>query len=143
MKHHIIILFFSGFLFSNCTKENKTIDTNSFNGYWEIDHVITSSGTEKTYGFNEFIDFFKTQDSLGFRSKVKPQFGGKYISNNQKITYRIRTKNDSTFLTYTNSNDTWNDLIIEATSKQICLKNKQGNLYYYKPYTPIIIDEKK
>ena len=103
--------------------------------------MVNPNGEEKKYGFNEYVDFFKTEGNIGFRSKVKPQFGGKYKSNAQKITYRINTNNDSIFISYGNDSNTWNDLIIEATDQQICLQNKQGSLYYYRPYTPIIIDE--
>lgn len=137
---YIITLIF--FLFSSCGNKEAVIDINNLNGYWEIDHVITSSGNERKFGFNASIDYFKTNDSIGFRSKVKPQFGGTYKSNNQKITYHVNTKNDSVFITYTNAHKTWNDLITEASTKQICLQNKEGSLYYYRPYTPIIIDEK-
>ena len=139
IRLYILTLFFG--LFFSCSEEKKSIDITHLNGYWEIDRVITSSGSEKEYGFNEYVDFFKTQDSAGFRSKVKPQFGGKYKSNSQKIEFRINTNNDSIFITYGNNTETWNDLIVEATAQQICLQNKQGNLYYYRPYTPIIIDE--
>lgn len=130
------------FLFFSCGEEKKVIELTNLNGYWEIDHVITSSGSEKKFGFNAYVDYFKTNDSIGFRSKVKPQFGGRYKSNNQKIVYRINTKNDSVFVTYNNAKSSWDDLVIEASAQQICLQNKEGNLYFYKPYTPIIIDEK-
>ena len=142
MKTHLCITAILCFIFSSCSEERKIIDLENLNGYWEIDHVITANGSEKKFGFNAYIDFFETIDSTGFRSKVKPQFRGKYKSNNQKITYRINAKNDSVFITYKNAKKTWDDLIIEATSQKICLQNKEGNLYYYKPYTPIIIDEK-
>lgn len=141
MRIHLYTLILCFGLFFSCNEEKKSINLKHLNGYWEIDHVVTLDGNEKTYGFNEYVDFFKTEDSLGFRSKVKPQFGGKYKSNSQKITYNINTVNDSIFITYGKNSKTWNDLILEATDQQICLKNKQGILYYYRPYTPIIIDE--
>ena len=141
MKIHLYILSLFLGLFLSCNQDKKSIDLTHLNGYWEIDRVVNPSGEEKKYGFNEYVDFFKTEGNIGFRSKVKPQFGGKYKSNAQKITYRINTNNDSIFISYGNDSNTWNDLIIEATDQQICLQNKQGSLYYYRPYTPIIIDE--
>ena len=55
------------FLFFSCSEETKVIELNNLNGYWEIDHVITSSGSEKKFGFNAYVDYFKTSDSvLGF-----------------------------------------------------------------------------
>ena len=140
LKLHLIILFC--FLFFGCSKEKKVINLAHLNGYWEIDRVITPNGNEKKFGFNPYVDYFKTEDSIGFRSKVKPRFGGTYQSNQEKITYRINTKTDSIFITYTNAKKTWNDLLIEASAQQICLQNNLGNLYFYRPYTPIIIDEK-
>jgi len=116
MKIHLYILSLFLGLFLSCNEEKKSIDLTHLNGYWEIDRVVNPSGEEKKYGFNEY--------------------------NAQKITYRINTNNDSIFISYGNDSNTWNDLIIEATDQQICLQNKQGSLYYYRPYTPIIIDEK-
>ena len=142
MKTNLYIVVILCFLFFSCAEEKKVINLSNLNGYWEIERVITSSGSEKKFGFNPFVDFFKTTDSIGFRSKVKPQFGGSYQSNQQKISYRINTKNDSVFITYKNAQKTWNDVLIEASETQICLQNDLGNLYFYRPYTPIIIDEK-
>ena len=141
MNTKLYLIALSLLIFS-CNKEKKVIDLDNLNGYWEIDHVITSNGDEKKFGFNSYVDYFKTNDSIGFSSKVKPQFGGTYKSNNQKITYYINTKNDSIFITYNRNKKSWDDLIIEATTKQICIQNIEGNLYYYRPYTPILIDEK-
>lgn len=142
MKAHLYFITIFCFLFSSCSEEKKVIDLTNLNGYWEIDQVITPSGSEKKFSFNAYVDYFKTTDSIGFRSKVKPQFGGKYKSNQQKIIYHINTKNDSVFITYTNAQKSWNDLVLEASPQQICLQNNLGNLYYYRPYIPIIIDEK-
>lgn len=142
MKISLSITITLCWLLFSCSEEKKVIDLTNLNGYWEIDRVITSGGSEKKFGFNPYIDFFKTNDSVGFRSKTKPQFGGKYQSNKEKIRYRINTKNDSIFITYTNAKKTWADVLIEASATQICLQNNLGNLYFYRPYTPIIIDEK-
>ncbi len=143
MRVTILILLLLNLFITSCNKQNTSIDITAFNGYWEIDKVITSSGKETNYGFNEYVDFFNTKDSLGFRNKVKPQFGGKYLSNNQQINYRINTKNDSVFLTYQNAFTSWSDYVISANNKQICIQNKEGISYYYRPYTPIIIDEEE
>ena len=67
MKIRLHILTISCFIFFSCHKEKKEIDTTKLNGYWEIDRVITPSGNEKKFGFNPYIDFFKTIDSIGFR----------------------------------------------------------------------------
>ena len=128
------------FVFSNCNDQEKEIDISQINGYWEIDHVITTDGNTKSFNFNEFIDVFKTTKNSGFRAKVKPNFNGIYKGNNQKINYLITKRNDSVFMDYKTTTNTWSDLVIEASEKQICIKNKQGILYYYRPYTPIIIE---
>ncbi len=133
----LILLCFTILLFTNCTQQPK-VDLKYLNGYWEIDRVVDSFGkNEKKYNFNPMVDYFKTTDSIGFRSKLKPNFTGNYQGSKQKLKYRISHKNGKYVITYNSISGSWNDILIEASDDQICIKNKQGIYYFYRKFTPI------
>ena len=128
-------------LLASCNNQNQ-INPQMLNGYWEIEKIETEDGNTKEYPYNEYVDFFSTENNKGFRSKVKPLIGGKYQSNKKQIKYSIIQKNDSTFIQYDALKGKWKDYILNLTSSKLIVVNKQGTTYFYKPYKPIIIDEK-
>lgn len=124
---------------TSCTKPIKEdINTQFLNGYWEIDRVTASNGSEKHFNYNEVIDYFETKDSTGFRAKVKPNLKGTYTSNFQKLEYNLVKKNDTLLIKYQTINS---PIIVEklfrANKNQLSIKTEDGNIYHYKPYTPI------
>ncbi|WP_010182173.1 hypothetical protein [Aquimarina agarilytica] len=134
-----LIIFFS---ILSCTQQPQ-IDLVHLNGYWEINHVITANENQKKYNFNPTIDYFKTEDSIGFRTKLQPNFIGTYKGSKQKLNYTIAHKAGKYIITYKTISDTWNDILIEASPDQLCIENKEGTRYFYRKFTPIQLNEKK
>lgn len=129
------------FFILGCSKQKKeTVAIQFLNGYWEIDYVINIDGNKKKFNFNEFIDYFETNDTSGFRTKVKPKLNRKYTSNFQKIAYHIDKKNDTILMKYRTSGGIITDKVFRANIQELGIKSENGILYFYKKYVPIIID---
>ena len=141
MKRYILNTIFI-LLVTGCkVSTENSIDLQFLSGYWEIDSVITANGDEKKYNFNAFIDYFETKDSIGFRYKVEPKLNGNYKSNFQKIKYKLVTKKDTIDIQYKTSSKTITDKLFLATDQKLGIKTDNGSLYYYRKYSPIIIDK--
>lgn len=139
MKKALILLSFI-VVFVSC-ETSKKITPSKINGYWEIEKVIAPNGEEKPYGFNSFIDFFKTEtDSTGYRVKLKPSFKGTYEGNNIKQYFKIVKHENKYTLKYNLNNLSWSETLIEATDKHLILKNDLGVSFIYKPFIPITVE---
>ncbi len=107
-----------------------------FNGYWEIDHVRLTDGTEKEYKFNPSIDYFEVNDSTGIRKKVQPKLDGTFTitnnSTNEHLSFKI--EDDSLRIYYKTPHATWKETVINADQEKLIIKNQSGNIYYYRPY---------
>ncbi len=139
----LLILFITLVTCIGCTQQPK-INLEHLNGYWEIDRVTSSfNDSEKKYNFNPTVDYFKTTDSIGFRTKLQPNFMGNYRGSKQKLNYTISHKSGKYIITYNTPTDTWIDTLVEASKEQLCIQNKEGTYYFYRKFTPINLNEKK
>ncbi len=128
----VIAMFFS------CSKSTNPQEYVQYiEGYWEIDRVVFPNGTEKKYSFNQTIDFFEVNDSIGIRKKVQPQLNGNFIVTNDNTVFKIKVENDSLRLFYNNDLSDWKETIISAGESNITIKNESGNVYFYRPYKKI------
>lgn len=135
MKRFIIILSFLTLL--NCKKDPK-IFIGHLNGYWEIEKVITASGEERTYNFNETIDYFSVSDSLtGLRKKLKPSLDGTYTTSNNAETFILKIEHDSLNIYYKTKFSSWKETILMASENELKIINENKDLFLYKPYKPL------
>ena len=127
-------------LCSNCAK-NPDDYIESLNGYWEIESVTLANGTERTYTFNETIDYFSISDSLkGFRKKLKPNFSGTYKTSQDAETITLKIENDSLNIYYKTAFDAWKETVLLANKNQLKIINQNKDVFLYKRFTPIKID---
>jgi hypothetical protein len=131
---HIAILFF---VFISCGKNISHDDLNFLNGYWEIKEVVFPNGLKKEYTINEIVDFFQWNDTIGSRTKVKPQLDGTYVSNNVEESIKLSVQSGQYILNYQTDFDQWQEIILKITKDELILQNEMQIKYHYKRYEPI------
>ncbi len=124
-------------IIASCTKTNPKDYIQHINGYWEIKKVQLKDGSEKEYNFNQSIDFFEVNDSVGIRKKVQPKLDGGFIITKDSETFSLAIKNDSLRIHYKTSLVTWTETIISIKENQMVIQNETGNVYFYNRYQKI------
>ncbi|MFP4846461.1 hypothetical protein [Winogradskyella sp. PE311] len=138
LRNSVVILL--SILVFNCSK-TANISTDDINGYWEIEKVTLSNGTEKEYKYNETIDFIKINDSLiGFRKKLKPGINDTYFTSDDAEKLHIKRENDSVNMYYSTLYSEWKETVLEVSAEHLKVITKNKDVYLYKRYTPIKLD---
>ena len=110
-------------------------------GYWEIDQVFLYNGTQRSYSYNDTIDYFEVTDSLrGFRKKMNPNFKGTFESSRDVAQFVLQIENDSLNIIYNTPNSNWKESILMANDSQLKIINQNKDVYLYRKYEPISID---
>lgn len=138
MKQLFYSLLFSIVLIS-CQEKFSPDSISKINGYWEIQKVQLPDGQEKEYKINETVDYIEWNNKTGFRKKVKPQFDGKYLTNDELETIQIKDSSGIFQIHYKTDFAQWSEEILSLTDSILVLKNKQNLEYHYKRFKPISI----
>lgn len=138
MKPLFYSLLFS-ILFLSCQEKVSPDSISKINGYWEIQKVQLPDGQEKEYKINETVDYIEWNNKTGFRKKVKPQFDGKYVTNDELETIQIKDSSGIFQIHYKTDFAQWSEEILSLTDSILVLKNKQDLEYHYKRFKPISI----
>jgi len=136
MKNSLKILFLCLFLVS-CQQKITPEDIKKINGYWEIEKVTFKEGEDKEYKMNENFDYFEIVNNKGIRRKVRPQFNGTFLFNDDFENVKVRFKGEQVFLDYTTAYAKWTEELIRLSDDEMVLKNDQNNEYEYKKAGPI------
>ncbi|MGB1269149.1 MAG: hypothetical protein ACPG45_05375 [Flavobacteriaceae bacterium] len=120
---------------TSCSKNITQDDLQHLNGYWDIEFVESEAKKITKFGVNSTIDFYYLNDNnKGYRKKVKPDFSGKYKTNNIKDSIRITNENNQFIIHTSTPLDSWEDIIIELTPEKLILQNDKGVLFHYKKH---------
>lgn len=138
MKPLFYSLLFS-ILFLSCQEKVSPDSISKINGYWEIQKVQLPDGQEKEYKINETVDYIEWNNKTGFRKKVKPQFDGKYVTNDELETIQIKDSSGIFQIHYKTDFAQWSEEILSINDSILVLKNKQNLEYHYKRFQPISI----
>lgn len=138
MKPFYYFLLFSVALIS-CQEKVSPESISKINGYWEIQKVQLPDGQEKEYNINETVDYIEWNGKTGFRKKVKPQFDGKYLTNDELETIQIKDSSGIFQIQYKTDFAKWSEEILSLTDSILVIKNKQNLEYHYKRFKPITI----
>ena len=136
MKNSLKILFLCLFLVS-CQQKITPEDIKKINGYWEIEKVTFKEGEDKEYKMNENFDYFEIANNKGIRRKVRPQFNGTFLFNDDFENVKVRFKGEQVFLDYTTAYAKWTEELIRLSDDEMVLKNDQNKEYEYKKAGPI------
>lgn len=138
MKPFYYFLLFSVALIS-CQEKVSPDSISKINGYWEIQKVQLPDGQEKEYNINETVDYIEWNGKTGFRKKVKPQFDGKYLTNDELESIQIKDSSSVFQIHYKTNFAQWSEDILVLTDSILVIKNKQNLEYHYKRFKPITI----
>jgi hypothetical protein len=136
MMNKIYTLLFL-LILSSCNENISKQDISKLNGYWEIEKVIFSDGTEKEYPINETFDYFQISDNKGFRKKVVPQFDGRFLVNDQSEKVEIVFVKDKTYLKYETPYAKWKEELQFISDEKMVIINETKITYHYKKAGPI------
>ncbi|KDN54722.1 hypothetical protein [Flavobacterium seoulense] len=134
---NVLKFLFIGLFFVSCQQKITPEDINKLNGYWEIEKVIFKDGDDKEFKMNENFDFFKIANNTGIRRKVRPQFDGTFLMNEDYEKVKVRFENDQVFLDYTTDYAKWTEELISISEDEMLIKNDQNKEYQYKKARPI------
>ena len=119
---------------------NSKIDASKLpllNGYWEIEQVVFPDGSTKSYTVNASIDFIELNGQEGFRKKMQPQFDGTFKTSNDAEQFTITTSKNRMIIQYSNSENSWEETLIELTDDRFEVMSESGVAYHYKRYQPL------
>lgn len=139
MNKKILFLLF-GIVTLGC-QNNPKEQLKHLTGYWEIEKVEVSKDSVINYKINSVVDYMEFEDKKGFRKKMKPQFDGTYITNKDKEEISAKIENDSLRLYYKTPFDSWKETVIDADADEFSVINRDGKIYYYKKFTPLLAKE--
>lgn len=138
MKKALFLLFLSCSLLSCSNSPEEQIA--NLNGYWEIQRAELPEGITKEFKYSELVDYIEIEDKKGFRSKVRPQLGGRFITSKDTETFNVKVENDSINLYYTTPFNEWKESLISSSEEEIKILNSKGIIYTYKRFTPYSSD---
>ncbi|WP_151894010.1 hypothetical protein [Patiriisocius marinistellae] len=133
MKINFVIIAFA--LFALGCSENKQEQIQHLDGYWEIVSVENENGVLKEFNISTTLDYISVENTLGKRTKVKPQLDGTFITSGNVEEFEIITEfPEQLALNYKTPYATWTEFIIEATKEKLVILNEEGKKYTYKRF---------
>ena len=139
MKRSFFALFLSLIIFG-CDTRSPEEKIQNLNGYWEIKLAELPEGIEKEFRFSEVVDYIQVEEKEGFRKKVRPQLGGKFITSEDRENLTVKVENDSINLYYTTPYNSWKETLLSSEENEIKILNQLGIIYTYKRFTPYSTD---
>ncbi len=110
-------------------------------GYWEIKSVTKDQITIKDFKISGTIDYFKINNDLsGFRKKVTPRFDGAFEVSQNQSNFNINIEDDKLWITYKNNGVVYKEEVTHADETRLIISNRNGFVYNYKSYEPLIFD---
>ncbi|MCM4154448.1 lipocalin family protein [Gramella sp. AN32] len=142
MKRISLLLLF---LFISCGKNSPEEMLQYIDGYWQIEKVEVEKDSVVEFGLSQYVDFIEIKDSLGFRKKLQPKLDGGFLKTNSEENIKIDIRGEQLFFQYSTPFNTWEEEILETSPDVLVTKNKEGKIYYYKRFEPLLNlgDEKK
>ncbi|MCP9200912.1 lipocalin family protein [Gramella sp. GC03-9] len=138
MKKYIFIL--SLVVLCSCTGNDPQEQLKNLNGYWMIEKVELENDSVVEFSLSQYVDYIEIEDSVGFRKKLQPQFGGKYLATDDAEKLKYRIEDDRLILSYSTAFDSWEEEVLTASEEELVVRNEDEKTYYYKKYEPIIIE---
>ena len=132
-----IVLLSVLILSTACGKQSEVMDIANLNGYWEIQQVTEPNKDPKIFTINETFEHFSVLGDSGVRSKVKPQFDGTFLSNEQHEKFVISIENDQTYLNYKTPFATWKEQILKLEDSVLIVQNQDKKEFQYKKTGPL------
>lgn len=137
----LILIFLVSCLTIGCNRTTPEEKIQNLNGYWEIKSVEPTEGNPTEFRFNEMIDFISVEDTTGYRTKVRPQLDGSFITTENSEVLTVKIENDSINLYYETPYDSWKETLLSSEEDKIKLLNRNGTVYTYQRFSPYLIED--
>ncbi len=140
MKLHPIctLVIFATAILTSCS---SPMQPENLNGYWEIESVTLTDGSEKEYPVNMVVDYLKVDGINGTRTKLKPQVNGTFIDSGATEKFTI-DHNTSFLINYTTPYDEWTEEVLSLSKNKMTVKNSDGKIFTYKTFVPFSLKTK-
>lgn len=137
----MILIFFVSCLMIGCNQMTPEEKIENLNGYWEIKSVEPTEGNPTEFKFNEMVDYISVEDKIGYRTKVRPQLDGSFITTENSEILTVKIENDSINLYYETPYDSWKETLLSSEEDKIKLLNRNGTVYTYQRFSPYLIED--
>ncbi|MUP46127.1 hypothetical protein E0K83_10275 [Gramella sp. BOM4] len=138
MKKLIIVLSLA--VLWSCTGNDPEEQLQNLNGYWMIEKVEMENDSVVEFKLSQYVDYIEINDSVGFRKKLQPQIGGKYLATDDAEKLKYRIEDNKLILSYSTAFDTWEEEVIKAKEDELVVMSQDDKIYHYKKYEPILIE---
>ena len=88
------------FIFATCGRQDPSLQKEKLGGYWGIESVTLSDGNKRNFSINGIVDFIEVSEEKGIRTKVAPQFDGRFMNNGTAEKFNLKIEEDSLRLYY-------------------------------------------
>lgn len=133
MKKFLIL--FMVMLAASCSNKPKDILLKNLNGYWNIDTVTMSDGSEREFPFSNHMDHFTTTESTGVKNRVSPTYDGKFINYGSPVPFKWEDRDGKLFLLFNDGTEKYEQQVVDATEETMELLHENGTRYVYKRYS--------
>jgi hypothetical protein len=120
------------FLMISCSSNEEKIQ--AIEGYWNIDEVILSDGTDREFPFSNHMDHFEIDGFKGVKNRVSPRYNGSFVSFGNPIYFQWEEKDGDLCLTFQEGDGIYTQKVKKATKKTLVLLHENGTRYTYKRY---------
>jgi hypothetical protein len=120
------------FLMISCSSNEEKIQ--AIEGYWNIDEVILSDGTDREFPFSNHMDHFEIDGFKGVKNRVSPRYNGSFVSYGNPIYFQWEEKDGDLCLTFQEGDGIYTQKVKKATKKTLVLLHENGTRYTYKRY---------
>ncbi|MGB7786479.1 MAG: lipocalin family protein [Salinimicrobium sp.] len=135
----LVFFTFLTLLLSSCSSSPEEQITN-LEGYWQIQTAELPEGITKEFRFSELVDYIEVDGKEGYRTKVRPQLGGKFLTSETQEKFSIKVENDSVNLYYKTPFNSWKETVLSSEEEELKILNPKGIIYTYKRFTPYSSD---
>jgi hypothetical protein len=103
-------------------------------GYWNIEKVVLSDGSEKEFPFSNHMDFFVIEGSNGMKHRVSPKYDGTMVDYGSPVPFKWDDQDGELVLTFNEGDESYQQTVVTSTSKELVLLHENGTKYYYQVY---------
>ncbi len=119
----------------SCQSPSKQSIVKNLNGYWKIDNVKKTDGSEVVYKGSPAVDYIQVDSTLnGFRVKLQPKINGTFETSRDKEYFQIKQKNDTLRFYYKTAMTRWSEALLSISKDQFKVKDSLGMVYTYKRF---------
>lgn len=133
-------LFFSFSFLLVLSCQQQTPDTTAIEsqleGYWVVQKSENSDGEVTLLPGIVYVDFFDLNNGEGRRHKLQPQASGKLKPFAAPVKFKIIIENETQYLEFTQSENTWRESIEKLSSDELVLIDAENNRNFYQPFEP-------